>query len=252
MRLILLAVVFAVWLAAQSPSVVAVDPNFAQIVSPTAKIEKLAGNMKFTEGPVWMGDHLLFTDIPNNAIMKWTPGGQLTAFRKPVFPGKYEEGQFVGANGLTLDKSGRLTSCEHSNRRVARTEKDGKITVLADKYEGKRLNTTNDLAIGRDGSVYFTDAVTQRLWHLNAEGKVLSRWETANDLRAPSGIALDRFENVFVAGANGVGVFSNEGELLFMSNEGLSSAIALAFDKRNRLYVLSAKPARVLRFEVKY
>lgn len=157
MRSLLLAVVFAAWLAAQSPSVVAVDPTFGQIVSPTAKVEKLAGGMKFTEGPVWLGDHLLFTDIPSNAIMKWVPGGQPTPFRKPVFPGKYEEGQFVGANGLTLDKSGRLVSCEHGNRRVARTEKDGKITVLADKYQGKRLNSPNDGVFKSNGDFYFTD-----------------------------------------------------------------------------------------------
>lgn len=219
MRLILLAVVFAVWLAAQSPSVVVVDPNFAQIVSPTAKIEKLAGNMKFTEGPVWIGDHLLFTDIPSNAIMKWTPGGQLTAFRKPVFPGKYEEGQFVGANGLTLDKSGRLISCEHSNRRVARTEKDGKITVLADKYEGKRLNSPNDGVYKSNGDFYFTDP--------------------------PYGFAKQDDDPAKELKMNGVYRIRNGKVELLIANMTRPNGIAFSPDEK-RVYIANSDPAKKL------
>ncbi len=136
--------------------IVTLDPSFAQLVSPSAKIEKLGGGMMFTEGPVWIKDHLLFTDIPANAIRKWTPAG-MSVFRQPVFPGKFEQGQFVGANGLTLDSQGRLVSCEHANRRVARTEVNGSITVLADRYEGKRLNSPNDGVYHANGDFYFTD-----------------------------------------------------------------------------------------------
>ncbi|MCC6587224.1 MAG: SMP-30/gluconolactonase/LRE family protein [Bryobacterales bacterium] len=159
MRLLLLSFLLATYLSAQQ-GIVVIDPSFKNLVGGNAKIEKLAGGMKFIEGPVWVGGtapYLLFTDIPNNAIMKWTPDGKMAPFRKPVFPGKYTEGQFVGANGLTLDKQGRLVSCEHANRRVARTEKDGKIIVLADRFEGKRLNSPNDGVYRSNGDFYFTD-----------------------------------------------------------------------------------------------
>ena len=136
------------------------DPALDKLVPPTAKIEKLAGGFQFTEGPVWVkdaGGHLLFSDIPANAILKWTPDGQVTTFRKPVFPGTFPNGQFVGSNGLILDPQGRLVSCEHGNRRVARTEKDGSITVLADRFEGHRLNSPNDAVYKKNGDLYFTD-----------------------------------------------------------------------------------------------
>jgi len=102
-------------------------------------------------------DHLLFTDIPANAILKWTPGAGVSEFRKPVYTEKYDQGRFVGANGLTLDRQGRLISCEHAAGRVARTERDGKITVLASKFEGKRLNSPNDGVFRKNGDFYFTD-----------------------------------------------------------------------------------------------
>jgi len=136
------------------------DPALDKLVSPAAKIEKLAGGFQFTEGPIWVkdgGGHLLFSDIPANAILKWTPDGKVTTFRKPVFPGTFPNGQFVGSNGLILDAQGRLVSCEHGNRRVARTEKDGSITVLADRFEGRRLNSPNDAVYKKNGDLYFTD-----------------------------------------------------------------------------------------------
>jgi gluconolactonase len=134
------------------------DPALDQLIPPGAGIEKLAGGFRFTEGPVWLREgYLLFSDIPANAILKWTPDGKVTDFRKPVFPGQYPDGQFVGSNGLTLDAQGRLVSCEHGNRRVARTEKDGKITTLADRFEGKRLNSPNDAVYRKNGDLYFTD-----------------------------------------------------------------------------------------------
>lgn len=143
-------------------TVVEKDPALNAIVSAGAKIEKLADGFVFTEGPVWVkegGEGLLFSDIPNNRIMKWTPDGKVTEFRKPSgYTGPpAPEGSYVGSNGLTLDKEGRLTICEHGDRRVTRLEKDGNLTVVADKYQGKRLNSPNDAVYKSDGSLYFTD-----------------------------------------------------------------------------------------------
>ncbi|MEX2263843.1 MAG: SMP-30/gluconolactonase/LRE family protein [Bryobacteraceae bacterium] len=137
-----------------------VSPALDAIVPSDAKIEKLAGGFTFTEGPVWMREgYLLFSDIPNNVINKWTPDGKVSVFRKPAgYDGTdAPAGAFIGSNGLTLDKEGRLIICEHGNGRMTRLEKDGKLTVLAAKFEGKRLNSPNDAVFKSDGSLYFTD-----------------------------------------------------------------------------------------------
>src|SRR6476661_6990025 len=108
------------------------SPAFDQIVPAGAKIEKLAGGLKFTEGPVWMPEgYLLFSDIPANAIMKWMPGSsKASVFLKPSgFNGTgAPEGAFIGSNGLTLDKQGNLLICQHGNGQLVRREKDGKLT----------------------------------------------------------------------------------------------------------------------------
>jgi gluconolactonase len=136
------------------------DPALRKIVPAGAKIEKLAGGFKFTEGPVWLpAGHLLFSDIPTRRIIKWTPDGKIAVFREPGdHPGS---DRFVSStfdsNGLTLDRQGRLTMCEPTERRVTRLENDGRLTVLADKYEGKRFNSPNDLVYKSDGALYFTD-----------------------------------------------------------------------------------------------
>lgn len=119
------------------------------LVPQNAKIEKLAGGFKFTEGAVWTRDGvLLFSDIPNDVILKWDPkDGKVSDFRRPS----------ANTNGNTLDAQGRLISCEHSGRRVSRREVDGSYSTVADKYEGKRLNSPNDVIFKSDGSMYFTD-----------------------------------------------------------------------------------------------
>lgn len=135
-------------------------PALDDIVPPDAKIEKLAGGFKFTEGPVWIrAGYLLFSDIPNSAIMKWTPDGKVSIFRKPKSDWNTVPlpNEIVEPNGETVDHEGRLTVCEHRNRRVSRLGKDGHLTVLADRYQGKRLNSPNDLVYKSDGSLYFTD-----------------------------------------------------------------------------------------------
>jgi gluconolactonase len=143
--------------------VVRKDPALDTIVPPNPKIFKLAEGFKFTEGPVWdrKGGYLLFSDPNNNTIYKYSPEGegQLTVFReKSGYEGAdiSEYGQ-PGSNGLTFDGEGRLTINQHGNRRVVRAERDGKLTVLADKFEGKRLNSPNDLVYRSDGTLYFTD-----------------------------------------------------------------------------------------------
>lgn len=112
------------------------------------KIERVATGYQFTEGPVWSTDgYLLFTDIPANKILKYTPGQGVTVYREPS----------RNANGLTFDERGRLYVCETGERRVVRIDKKGAVEVLADKWEGKRLNQPNDVVVRRDGHVYFTD-----------------------------------------------------------------------------------------------
>jgi gluconolactonase len=139
------------------------DPGLDAIVPPNPKIFKLAEGFKFTEGPVWdrKGGFLLFSDPNNNTIYKYSPegNGQLAVFReKSGYEGAdiAEYGQ-PGSNGLTFDRESRLTINQHGNRRVVRLEPDGQLTVLADKFEGKRLNSPNDLVYRSDGTLYFTD-----------------------------------------------------------------------------------------------
>lgn len=140
-------------------TIVRSDPAIDKLVSPGAKIEKLQGGLRFIEGPIWVrsGPYLLFSDLQSNAIMKWSPDGSVSVFRKNIFSGSYPDGVQIGSNGLTLDKQGRLVAAEHGNRRVSRLEKDGTVTVLADHYQGKRLNSPNDLVCKSNGDIYFTD-----------------------------------------------------------------------------------------------
>lgn len=137
------------------------DPALDRIVPRDAAIEKLAGGFQFIEGPVWVkdGGYLLFSDPNANTIYRWSPDGQVSVFRTKsgyagVDVGAYHQ---PGSNGLTLDAEGRVTVNQHGNRRVIRVERTGAITVLADNYQGKRLNSPNDLVYRSDGTLYFTD-----------------------------------------------------------------------------------------------
>ncbi len=132
------------------PAIVDVDPAFARYRLPLAKVERIATGCRWAEGPVWLGDtrSLVWSDIPNNRMLRWDEEtGEVSVFRKST---NY-------ANGHTRDRQGRIVSCEHGGRRVTRTEHDGQITVVADSYQGRRLNSPNDIVVKSDGSIWFTD-----------------------------------------------------------------------------------------------
>jgi len=126
-----------------------IDPRFNSYVIGNAPVKQIATGYDWVEGPVWFGDAncLLFSDIPSNRIMRWTPGAGISVYREPS----------NHTNGHTRDRQGRLVSCEHGKRRVTRTELDGSITVIADGFEGKRLNSPNDVIVHSDNSIWFTD-----------------------------------------------------------------------------------------------
>jgi gluconolactonase len=132
------------------PAVQILDPSFAKYRIAQASVERIATGMRWCEGPVWFGDArcLLWSDIPNNRIMRWDEEtGRVSVFRKPS----------NNANGNTRDRQGRLVTCEHDARRVTRTEYDGTVTVLVDKFDGKPLNSPNDVVVKSDDSIWFTD-----------------------------------------------------------------------------------------------
>lgn len=186
-----------------------IDPVFAGYVLGNAPVKQLATGFDWVEGPVWFGDAncLLFSDIPNNRILRWTPGDGITTFRAPS---NY-------ANGHTRDRQGRLISCEHGTRRVTRTEHDGSITVLADRFDGKPLNSPNDVVVTSDGAVWFSDPHYGIM--TNYEGFaapqenpcVVYRIDPANgaldavidDMRCPNGLAFSPDERVLYVADTG-------------------------------------------------
>src|ERR1700722_18789792 len=132
------------------PAVRILDPRFKDLRLASASVECLYQGARWSEGPVWFGDSraVIWSDIPNNRMMRWDEEtGEVRVFRKPS----------NHANGNTRDREGRLVTCEHLTRRVTRTEYDGSITVLADQYDGKPLNSPNDVIVKSDGSIWFTD-----------------------------------------------------------------------------------------------
>jgi gluconolactonase len=147
-------------------------PEFARCVSADAKVEKLAGDLGFIEGPVWLksGGYLVFSDIPNDELKKWTAGAGVTTYRKPS----------QNANGNTLDREGRLLTAEHSGRRVAIQEKDGAVKTVVDSFDGKKLNSPNDVVVKSDGTIWFTDPEYGLQNDPNAKGKKLGKEQAGN------------------------------------------------------------------------
>lgn len=181
--------------------------GLSAIISPEASVEKLGGDMKFTEGPAWIPSKkmLVFSDIPNRRLMQWTAAGGLQEFREAEQP-----------NGNLLDLEGRLLTCQHAGRNVIRTGQDGSITVLADQFDGKRLNSPNDLAIRADGSLWFTDpSYGLKGKPGEIEGKWVYRLGPASDklevlykgFDMPNGIAFSPDEKrVYIADTGKVGI----------------------------------------------
>jgi len=151
--------------AAQTPktigSIERLDPAFDKLVPPGAAIEVLGEGFEWSEGPCWIKQQgfLLFSDIPPNKIMKWDPKTGISVFRERVgYTGNVPfKGEEPGTNGLMLDPQGRLVCCCHGDRVIKRIEKDGKLTIIADRYDGKRFNSPNDLVFKSNGDLYFTD-----------------------------------------------------------------------------------------------
>jgi gluconolactonase len=141
-------------------NIVRKDPRLDKLVPPGAQMEQLADGFDWSEGPVWIkdGGYLLFSDVPRNEVMKWKEGQGISLFMKPSgYTGVVDYGAEPGSNGLALDPQGRVVFCEHGDRRVSRLEKDGGKKTLVDSYQGKRLNSPNDVTFKSNGDMYFTD-----------------------------------------------------------------------------------------------
>ena len=184
-------------------SVHVLDSDFSALRLPAASVERLATGCRWSEGPVYFGDgrYLLWSDIPNDRILKWEEEtGAVSVFRKTSW----------NANGNTRDRQGRLVTCEHRGRRVTRTEYDGAITVLIDSYQGKRLNSPNDVVVKSDGSIWFTDPLfgisgyyegeqaeselPAAVWRI--DGQTGEAAMMADDIEGPNGLAFspDEFD----------------------------------------------------------
>jgi gluconolactonase len=170
-------------------------PRFGKLFPNGVRVKQMATGFQFTEGPIWFHEKkiLLFSDIPANQILQLTMDGKVKVFRQPS----------GNSNGLTRDRQGRLIACEHGNRRVTRTENNGSLTVLADSFQGNRLNSPNDVVVKRDGSIYFTDPPygiqpaqqeqpIQGVYRLLPDGGDLK--VVARDFDRPNGLAFSQDE----------------------------------------------------------
>jgi len=185
------------------PAVEVLDESFLKLRLFSAHVEQLVSGLRWAEGPVWFGDgrYLLVSDIPNNRILRWDDTtGTTSVWRQPS----------NNANGHARDRQGRLIGCEHLTRRITRTEYDGSVTVLADRFDGKRLNSPNDIVCARDGSIWFTDPMfgilgqwegepaesetPMAVYRLPPDGGKLQR--VIVDLNAPNGLAFSPDEKV--------------------------------------------------------
>lgn len=186
-----------------------IDSTFEKIVPPESKLEKVLGGFQFVEGPIWTRDgKLIFSDIPANRLYVWSGGDKAEVFREPSF----------NANGNTLDGSGLLVTAEHGARAVSRTAKDGTRTAIAERFEGKRLNSPNDLVVHPNGDIYFTDppyGVAPDARELDFSGVFRLRKDGTLDLldsggmRTPNGIAFSPDHSVlYVADSESKSLYS--------------------------------------------
>lgn len=137
-------------------SIERLDAGLDALIAPDAKIEVLASGFNWSEGPVWKDGGIVFSDVPENTVFGWKEGDKAASVvLKPS--GSISDPTGQGSNGLAVDAKGSLVLCQHGERRIARLEKDGSFTALADRFEGKRFNSPNDLVIAKSGTIYFTD-----------------------------------------------------------------------------------------------
>ena len=202
------------------PAVQILHPSFAPYRIALAAVERLATGFRWCEGPVWFGDgrYLLWSDIPNDRILRWDEETGVTSiFRKPS--------NF--ANGHTRDRQGRLIGCEHGGRRVTRTEYDGTITVLIDRYQGKRLNSPNDVVVKSDGSIWFSDPPFGILGHY--EGHKAPQDLPGNLYRFDPGTGETIVVGGEIEGPNGL-AFSPDEKMLYVVECRTDPRRILAYD----------------------
>jgi gluconolactonase len=206
------------------PAITALDVLFEKYWLKLSCVERLATGCRWSEGPVYFGDgrYLLWSDIPNNRILKWEEEtGAVGIYRRPS--------NF--ANGHTRDRQGRLVSCEHGGRRVTRTEYDGAITVLIDRFEGKRLNSPNDVVVKSDGTIWFTDPTFGILG--NYEGYKSEPEIDANVYRLDPATEKATIVAEGVLGPNGLCFSPDEQVLYIVESRGVPNRKILAFDVQN-------------------
>ena len=191
-------------------AVEAVDPRFERYQLGGAGLERLFTGARWSEGPVWFGDgrYLLWSDIPNDRMLRWSEEtGSVSVFRSPS---RY-------SNGNTRDRQGRLVSCEHGSRSVTRTEHDGRVTTLVDRFDGKRLNAPNDVVVKSDGSIWFSDPGYGILGHYEGEEAEMELSRNVYRIDPVSGetaLVADDFDR-----PNGL-CFSPDESLLYVSDTG--------------------------------
>jgi gluconolactonase len=187
------------------------DPRLDALLPAGAQIEVLAKGFEWSEGPVWVrrGEYLLFSDIPKNVVLKWKEREDISEFLKPSgYAGTEARGGEPGSNGLTVDAQGRLVLCEHGDRRISRLNQDRTKTTLADRYQGKRFNSPNDLTYKSNGDLYFTDPPYglekgvddpkkeipfQGVYRLSKDGQVAL---LTSELSRPNGLAFSPNEKI--------------------------------------------------------
>ena len=220
------------------------DPRFDKLIPKDAKLEKLAEGFEWSEGPVWVrdGGYLLFSDIPRNSVMKWKQGEGATLFLKPAgYTGVTPYGGEPGSNGLALDSKGRLISCEHGDRRVSRMETNGGKRTLVDSFQGKRLNSPNDLVFHSSGDLYFTDppyGLPQNVDDPRKELDFQGVYRLSGSHASPEGNrdAQADFELTLLTKEmtrpNGI-AFSPDEKTLYVANSDPKRAVWMAFDVKS-------------------
>jgi gluconolactonase len=204
------------------------DPRFFTLIELSAPIEKLASGFDWSEGPVWIkqGSYLVFSDVPSNTVYRWKEGEGVSVYLKPSgYTGATPRGGEPGSNGLTTDRQGRLVLCEHGDRRVGRIEQDGRHVTLADRFQGKRFNSPNDLACKSNGDLYFTDPPYGLERNMDDPKKELS-FQGVYRLRPNGEVTLLTDQ---MSRPNGI-AFSPDEKTLYVANSDPKRAIWMAYD----------------------